>query len=77
MSILKKVGDRREFLRTCFRNVTLTALALLAGGLALRKHDDGAKHLCINDGLCGGCSKYSGCILPQALSAKQAKGQLN
>jgi len=29
-------------------------------------------HTCINKGICRGCSEFDNCILPQALSARNA-----
>jgi hypothetical protein len=44
--------------------------ALLAGGVgALVKRSE---ETCINQGICNGCSAFSDCHLPQALSAREA-----
>ncbi len=70
MSVIDKLLDRREFLRSCARNITFTGLALFGGAMLLRKHDDKSRHVCINEFICSGCGAFSGCILPQAMSAK-------
>ncbi len=70
MPILTEIQNRREFLRTCARNLTLTGLSLFGGAMLLRKHDDRSKHVCINEFICSGCGVFSDCILPQAMSAK-------
>ena len=70
--------SRRQFLKTAAR------LALLAGfgalGLRLLRGGAGATggrlyragQSCVNQGVCRGCTAYSGCGLPAALSAKRA-----
>lgn len=60
--------SRRGFLRSVGR---ITLLAALTGGTALlvgRRN----KETCVNSGICRGCAEFSGCGLPQALSAKRA-----
>ena len=64
--------SRREFLRTCARNVSIAGLGVLAAAMLIRKPDDEVDHHCISEGICDGCRVFSGCVLPQALSAKQA-----
>lgn len=70
MPILTELQNRREFLRTSARNLTLTALALFSGAMAVRKHDPRDKHRCINEFICGDCRILPECILPQAMSLK-------
>ncbi|MHB0936644.1 MAG: hypothetical protein ACYDCO_15530 [Armatimonadota bacterium] len=60
--------NRRDFLRNIGRG---GLLAVLAGGTALlvgRRNNE----TCVNSGICRGCAEFSGCGLPQALSAKRA-----
>ena len=72
MSFLQKPMPRQEFLKTCMRNLTFALVSFLGLFLAYKKRDDKNAHVCINDGLCHGCGKYDGCILPRAISAKEA-----
>lgn len=44
--------------------------ALLAGGVGALVKRSG--ETCINHGICNGCSAFSDCHLPQALSAREA-----
>jgi len=60
--------SRRGFLKNIGR---MTLLAVLAGGTALLVGRRG-KETCVNSGICRGCSAFSDCGLPQALSAKRA-----
>jgi hypothetical protein len=69
---------RREFLRTLGRGLLLAgigALALRLLGPGIFRRRGGGRTLrgqtCINLGVCRGCSAFSGCGLPQALSARQ------
>ena len=62
--------ERRAFLRSGVRYGLLAGLAAVAaragsGGRLTNQN-------CTNQGICGGCPDYTGCELPQALSAKQA-----
>ena len=66
-----KGSDRREFFRGILRKVALAAMGLGGGVIARRAIRQGA-HTCINRGICRGCGAFDGCVLPQALSAKQA-----
>ena len=61
---------RREFLRSGVRYGLLAGL----GAVVVRTVSSGrlGKQTCTNQGICRGCPDYSGCELPQALSAKQA-----
>jgi len=62
------VENRRDFLRSAGR-YGIAALLLLLGEESIRR---GAKReACVNQGICSGCTAFSGCSLPQALSAKQ------
>ncbi|MHB9025583.1 MAG: hypothetical protein ACYC7E_15670 [Armatimonadota bacterium] len=60
---------RREFLRSLGRYLALGVLVGGTGALALRRDPE----KCVNRGICSGCSSFTDCGLPQALSAKQAK----
>ncbi|MCA9744584.1 MAG: hypothetical protein H6695_13520 [Deferribacteres bacterium] len=72
MDLFKEQQNRREFFRTCARNVSLSALGLFGGVMLWRKHDENDEHVCINEFLCNGCSVLPTCILPQGQSARQA-----
>ena len=65
-----KPVERRAFLRSGVRYGLLAGLAAVAA----RSVSGGrlGKQTCSNQGICRGCPDYSGCELPQALSAKQA-----
>ena len=66
-------SSRREFVRSSFRYALLTGLGVVSAAL-LRKN--GARlsgQSCINQGVCSGCTVFTDCGLPQALSAKQAR----
>ncbi len=70
-SEFEKKQGRREFFRTCTRYTALTALGATGGVLLTRKLRDRQSQKCVNMGICDGCGEFSGCGLPQALSAKQ------
>lgn len=59
--------NRRDFIINIGRWLLL---GLLAGGTAALVARSG--ETCVNRGICRGCSEFSSCGLPQALSAKQA-----
>jgi len=63
---------RREFFRGILRGIGFAALA--AGGflLAARRRSASGLHDCVNRGICRNCSLVDDCILPQAMSARQA-----
>ncbi|MCK5146373.1 hypothetical protein KAR48_06425 [bacterium] len=67
------MNDRRNFLKNIAR---LGMAGGIIGGtahLAVRKPTvDKSLHICINEGICSSCKSFSGCGLPQALSAKAA-----
>jgi hypothetical protein len=60
--------SRREFLRAAARYSLLSGLAA-AGVMAVRRRQG---ERCVNAGVCRGCQAFTGCGLPQALSAKNA-----
>ena len=66
-------ASRRDFFRAVARYNCLAVLGAVAS-LAARKPGP-ANQTCINRGLCGTCGVFAQCGLPQALSAKQRKGQ--
>ncbi|MFP4053644.1 MAG: hypothetical protein ACLFV7_07260 [Phycisphaerae bacterium] len=71
----KRTMDRREMFRTVGRASAAGALGVLGAVLAVRANRGGvnpADHVCVNDSICNGCPKYSGCILPAATSARKA-----
>ena len=69
---------RRDFLKAFGRALLLVGIGALAvrllgwrgarriGGKQIRRGET-----CINRGICRGCTAFSGCGLPQALSARQ------
>ncbi len=67
----KKEIDRREFFRKSARALLLTSIPVTTGWLALRKPEKKKLHSCINQQMCGNCSKLKNCILPAAESLKQ------
>lgn len=63
---------RRDFLKSVFRNGIVGLLSI--GGLSLAVKKKKAKsnpHICVSKGICQGCSAYSDCILPQAISRRK------
>jgi hypothetical protein len=61
--------DRREFLRDMIRYGALVTLAVISARIISR-----SKLTCINDGVCGGCTRFAACQLPAALSARSGGG---
>jgi hypothetical protein len=66
-------ASRREFLRGGARYALITALAAVSATLIKRGGGKLSGHTCINVGICRGCTAFTACGLPQALSAKQAR----
>jgi hypothetical protein len=67
---------RRDFLRGVFRTSILAGLAALGGFLFSRKRIVlRADENCVNGWICSGCSAYSRCGLPPALSRREALGR--
>jgi hypothetical protein len=64
-------SSRRAFLRACARYPILAGLALLGGGLALRRPDQAVAVPCLKQRVCRGCGAFAGCVLPQAVAARQ------
>jgi hypothetical protein len=62
--------SRREFFRSGTRYAVLGMLAVGAAVLGRRSVTRMPNQTCINDGYCHGCTAFTGCGLPQALSAK-------
>jgi hypothetical protein len=62
--------NRREFMRDGFRYALLTGLAAVCATLFQRSGGRLTGQKCINQGVCRGCSAFTDCGLPQALSAK-------
>jgi len=67
--------SRREFLRGGARYVFLTALGVASVTLFRRSGGQLSGQTCINQGICSGCTAYTGCGLPQALSSKEFKSR--
>ena len=68
----KKIS-RRELIRGSGRLLLLGTVTYFSVKL-LRKSTFRRSESCINDFICRGCTAYSGCGLPQALSARRALG---
>jgi len=66
---------RRTFFRKLAAGVALSALGALTAVLASRRTPRTAGEICTNRGLCRGCPAFTGCGLPQALSARQVLGK--
>lgn len=69
---------RREFLKTLGRVILLAGIGALAirllgwrGSRLAGESRDRRGETCVRRGICRGCSAFSGCGLPQALSARQ------
>jgi len=67
----EQVESRREFFRAAAR-YGLLALVSVAASLAARPRSPGGQR-CVNRGICGACSIFTDCGLPQALSARRIK----
>jgi len=65
--------SRREFLRGGARYALLAGLGAVSATLFKRSGGKLSGQTCINQGICHGCTAFTGCGLPQALSAKQTK----
>ena len=65
--------NRREFMRDGFRYALLTGLAVVSATLFKRSGGRLSGQTCINQGICRGCTAFTNCGLPQALSAKTSK----
>jgi hypothetical protein len=66
----ERVESRREFFRAAAR---YGCLGLLGAVTAVGTQKSLSGQQCVNRGICAGCAAFSGCGLPQALSAKAAK----
>ena len=71
--ISRRGASRREFVRNSFRYAMLTGLAVVSAALVRRRGAGLPNQTCINQSICRGCSVFTECGLPQALSAKQAQ----
>ena len=65
---LNQSASRREFLRGGIR---YTLLAAVTTSVAKVRRDSLAGQTCERQGICRGCSLFTGCGLPQALSARR------
>jgi hypothetical protein len=68
-------ASRRDFVRNGFRHALLAGLGAVSLVLFKRSGGKLTGQTCINQGICSGCTAYTACALPQALSRKQAKGE--
>jgi hypothetical protein len=68
--------SRRELFRAAGRGLAAGTLAAGALVLGIRNRQHRAlnpeDHKCVNQGICKGCRRFSGCTLPAAASAKRA-----
>lgn len=67
-------ADRREFLKKATRGLLLGLFGFF-GVKLVRRAILRSDEICSNDFICNGCGVYRGCGLPQALSAKRARGE--
>ncbi len=65
-------ASRREFLRGGVRYALAAGLATASVALLRRRSNRLPRQICINEGICPGCTVFADCALPQALSAKAA-----
>lgn len=63
--------NRREFLRGGARYTLLATLAAVSAILFKRSGGKLSGQTCVNQGICSKCNAFTGCGLPQALSAKE------
>jgi len=66
-------ASRRDFVRNGFRYALMAGLAAVSAVLLKRSGGKLTGQTCVNQGICFKCSAFTGCGLPQALSAKQAR----
>ena len=65
--------SRRDFMKNLGRVSLFGAIGGSVGLLLFkRRFSMNPAHVCINQGICRGCSEFDDCVLPQALSAKNA-----
>jgi hypothetical protein len=64
-------ASRREFMRHGLRYALLTGLAAVSVALYQRSGGKLSGQTCVNQGICGKCTAFADCGLPQALSAKE------
>ena len=69
MSLSDKNQSRRQFLMTTGRYSLLAGLTFVGGVLISRSRLHSPD--CINERVCQGCTAYSSCTLPSALSARR------
>ena len=66
-----EMRDRRRIIQNALRYAVLTVLGFVAGGTIVKKRKLSKEDKCVNRSICAGCSVYTNCRLPQALSRKQ------
>ena len=62
--------SRRDFLELCGRAGAFAALAYLSARIFAKVSR--GDETCVNGWICRSCGRFSGCGLPQALSARRA-----
>jgi len=64
--------SRRELFAGVTRYATLALMGVVGGSILAKRSRLVREGKCINNGICKGCKVFEKCILPQALSAKEA-----
>ena len=67
-----KPANRRDVLKGILRNTVLAGFGATVIGMGVKRAGTSKEAACSNRGICSGCSEYADCVLPQALSRKQA-----
>ena len=71
--------SRREVLRGGLRGLAVATIAAVTGWLGWRSlagdspRDGGPDHSCSGDWICTSCRRLDDCVLPQAMSARNAR----
>jgi len=65
--------DRREFFRAAARYGLLAVVSSIAALAGRSRRTE--RQRCWNSGICRGCSHFTACGLPAALSAKRAQSR--
>ena len=67
----EKEQNRREFLTGLLRYTALALMAIITGLVVAKRRRLARDGICINKGICRGCSILEQCGLPLAMSQKQ------